>query len=289
MYLNDRAVGHDQPIFIIAEIGINHNGSLDLALRLMDAAKQAGCDAVKFQKRTPDLCVPEEMRDVVRETPWGTMSYLEYRERVEFGESEYASIDQHAKKLGIMWLASPWDLPSVEFLEHFNPACHKIPSAHLTNEVLVGAVVSTGRPTLLSTGMSTIDEIEAAATQASKDRLILLHCTSTYPCPPDELNLRVISTLSDTFDVPIGYSGHEVGLQTTLAAVALGACVVERHITLDRSMWGSDQAASVEPHGFQRLVRDIRVLERALGDGVKRVFPSEEEARKRLRMPMPQS
>lgn len=281
--IGDRLVGEGQPVYIVAEIGINHNGDVDIAKRLIDAAKLAGCDAVKFQKRTPELCVPPEQRNIPRETPWGLITYMEYRYKVEFGYDQYAEIDRYCKQQGIAWFASCWDIPSVDFMEQFNPPCYKVASASLTDDELLLRLNATGKPILLSTGMSTMDEIRHAVSLLDHGRLIIMHSTSTYPCPPNELNLRMIQTLKREFGLPVGYSGHEVGLQTTYAAVVLGACVVERHITLDRAMWGSDQAASVEPGGFMRLVRDIRVIEQALGDGVKRVYESELAARAKLR------
>ncbi len=279
----DRAVGPDQPAYIVAEIGINHNGDLALALQMMTMAAEAGCDCVKFQKRTPELCVPDSMRDVQRETPWGIMSYMDYRVRVEFEHEEYAAIDRRARELGVHWTASAWDPESIKFLENFDVPFHKIPSAMLTNHELVDAFAATGRSIMLSTGMSTPDEIDATVNRLDRDKLVLLHCTSTYPCPPGELNLLFIPELQRRYGVPTGYSGHEVGLQTTVAAVCYGACVIERHVTLDRSMWGSDQAASVEPPGLSRLVRDIRVVELARGDGQKQVYESERKVRERLR------
>jgi len=270
-------------LYVIAEIGINHNGDLDIARRLIDAAVLAGCDAVKFQKRTPELCVPPEQREILRETPWGMMTYLDYRHRVEFGYDEYAEIDRYCKAKGITWFASCWDEPSVDFIKEFDPVCYKVASASLTDEQLLRHTNATGVPMMLSTGMSTMEEIRRAVALIDPNRLLIAHSTSTYPCKPEELNLRMIQTLQRAFDNPIGYSGHEVGLQTTLAAVLLGACFVERHITLDRAMWGSDQAASVEPGGFMRLVRDIRTIEKALGDGVKRVYDSELPSRAKLR------
>ena len=281
--IGDRRVGKGQPTFIIAEIGLNHNGDVEIAKKLIDAATLAGCDAVKFQKRTPELCVPAEQRDMMRETPWGLMTYMEYRYRVEFGEKEYGEIDNHCRERGIIWFASCWDEPSVDFIEKFDPACHKIASASLTDDGLLKHINSKNRPMILSTGMSTMEQIRHAVSLLDQDKLLLAHSTSTYPSKPDELNLAMIRTLQDEFDNPIGYSGHEVGLQTSYAAVALGACFVERHLTLDRAMWGSDQAASVEPHGIARLVRDIRVIESAIGDGIKRVYESEEPIIKRLR------
>lgn len=281
--IGSRRVGDGEPVYVTAEIGINHNGDLDLAKRLIDAAAQAGCDAVKFQKRTPELSVPAGQRDVPRDTPWGQMSYLEYRKRLEFGAAEYQAIDRHCRERGIHWFASVWDEAAVDFLEQFDPPCYKVPSAALTDSKLLSRLERAGRAIILSTGMSTIEQISVAVAGLSKSRLLLTHSTSTYPCPPEELNLRMIQTLKEKFGVPVGYSGHEVGLQTTYAAVVLGACLVERHLTLDRAMWGADHAASVEPGGFTRLVRDIRVVERALGDGVKRVFDSEMAAIQRLR------
>ncbi len=281
--LGGRSVGDGHPAYIIAEIGINHNGDLGVAKKLIDAATLAGCDAVKFQKRTPELCVPPEQRNVLRETPWGLMTYLDYRHRVEFGQQEYAEIDRSCKQKGIAWFASCWDEPLVDFIERFSPVCYKIASASLTDERLLQHTNATGRPLVLSTGMSTMPEIRGAVSLLNTDHLLIAHSTSSYPCKPEELNLRMIQTLRQEFDCPVGYSGHEVGVQTTCAAVALGACFIERHITLDRAMWGSDQAASVEPHGFMRLVRDIRVIEQALGDGIKRVYDSEIPILQKLR------
>ena len=281
--IGERWVGDGQPVYFAAEIGINHNGSVDLAKMLIDTAQRMGCDAVKFQKRDPELCVPPEQREVMRETPWGYISYLEYRHKVEFGPDQYREIDAHCRKHGVTWFASCWDVLSVDFMEEFAPPCYKSPSAALTDESLLRRVQSTGRPLILSTGMSTMQQIEEAVRLLGTDHLIIAHSTSTYPCPAEELNLRMIPTLRETFSCPIGYSGHEVGLPTTIAAVAMGACYVERHVTLDRAMWGSDQAASVEPGGLERLIKYTRTLENALGDGVKRVYPSEMTARRRLR------
>lgn len=219
----------------------------------------------------------------MRETPWGYMTYLEYKERIEFDEADYRVIDRHCRDVGITWFASCWDEASVEFMEQFNPPCYKIASASLTDADLLRTLRSKGRPLILSTGMSTIDQIRAAVELLGTSNLLITHCTSTYPCDPGELNLRMIETLKQEFDCPIGYSGHEVGLPTTVAAVALGACLVERHITLDRAMWGSDQGASVEPQGLERLTRYIRTAEQALGDGVKRVYEGELAVMDRLR------
>lgn len=270
-------------MYVVAEIGINHNGDVEIAKQLIKVAAGVGADAVKFQKRTPDIATPPDMRDTLRDTPWGEMTYLDYRHHVEFGVAEYEEIDRYCRELGIAWFASPWDLPSVGFLEKFDVVTHKVASASLTDVDLLKALRDTGKPIVASTGMSTMEEIDAAVEILGAERLVLMHATSTYPCPPEEANLRMINTLAGRFGVPIGYSGHERGLQVSIAAVAMGACVVERHVTLDRTMWGSDQAASLEPEGLRRLVRDIRNVETALGDGVKRVFPGEEAPRRRLR------
>jgi N-acetylneuraminate synthase len=238
---------------------------------------------VKFQKRTPELCVPEEQRDKMRHTPWGYIDYMEYRDRVEFGLDEYTEIADYCQVKDIDWFASSWDQPSVDFLERFDPVAHKVPSALLTDSALLEKLRGQGRPMILSTGMSEMAQIQAAVDLLGIENLVIAHCTSTYPCPPKQLNLRMIQTLRDMYPCPIGYSGHEVGLPTTVAAVTLGACLVERHITLDRAMWGSDQAASVEPGGVRRLVKYIRVVEEALGDGVKTVYESELPSLEKLR------
>lgn len=274
--VGNRFIGDGQPVYIIAEIGINHNGSLELAKKLIDGAVLAGCDAVKFQKRTPELCVPKDQWDIERDTPWGRITYIEYRHKVEFGFSEYEQIDDYCRRKGIDWFASPWDEESVNFLEAFDPVMFKLASASLTDSVLLNKIKKTGKPIMLSTGMSAMEEVEDAVGIIGTYNLLLAQSTSTYPCKLEELNLNVIRTYKEKFPhVPIGYSGHETGLAPTLAAVALGATFVERHITLDRAMWGTDQAASVEIVGLQRLVKDIRDIEKALGDGIKKVYESE--------------
>ncbi len=277
-------VGDGHPVYVIAEIGINHNGSLEMAKKLIDGAAQAGCDAVKFQKRTPELCVPMDQRQIERDTPWGRMTYMDYRYKVEFGFDEYSEIDAYCREKGIAWFASCWDEEAVDFMEQFNPPCYKAASASLTDLALLKKTKATGRPLIISTGMSTMEEVEAAVSALGQDKLLIAHSNSTYPCPVDELNLRMIHTLQQRYpENPIGYSGHEVGLATTWAAVALGATFVERHVTLNRAMWGSDQAASVELSGMARLVSNIRDIEKSLGDGVKRVYEGEVKARKKLR------
>jgi N-acetylneuraminate synthase len=277
-------VGDGHPAYIIAEIGINHNGDLGIAKQMIDAAVHAGVDAVKFQKRTPDIATPLEQQNQMRETPWGYISYLEYRYKVEFNEAQYCEIDRYCGEKGIAWLVSVWDQPSVDFMEQFSTPAYKIPSASLTDLDLIRKARATGKPLILSSGMSTMEQIKKGVEIAGEQDLILMHCTSTYPCEPEELNLKMIETLRREFpEIPVGYSGHEVGLVPSAVAVALGACLVERHLTLDRAMWGSDQAASVEPGGFERLVKYIRVSEAALGDGVKKVYASEQPSLRKLR------
>jgi N-acetylneuraminate synthase len=282
--IGNSMVGDGHRVYVIAEIGINHNGSLEVAKKLIEGAAQAGCDAVKFQKRTPELCVPMDQRLIERDTPWGRMTYMDYRYKVEFGFDDYAEIDAFCREKGIAWFASCWDEEAVDFMEQFNPPCYKAASASLTDLTLLKKTKATGRPLIISTGMSTMEEVDAAVNELGRDNLLIAHTNSTYPCPVEELNLRMINTLQKLYpDNPIGYSGHEVGLATTWAAVALGATFVERHVTLDRAMWGSDQAASVEISGMSRLVSNIRDIEKSLGDGVKRVYEGEAAARKKLR------
>jgi N-acetylneuraminate synthase len=281
--IGDLLVGPGQPVYVIGEIGINHNGDMSITRQLIDVAANAGCQAVKFQKRTPEICVPLDQQSKIRQTPWGEMTYLEYKHRVEFGHDDYAAIGKYCEERGLQWFASPWDVPSVHFLEEFDVVTHKVASASITDRELLRALAATGKPIILSTGMSEIEEIDEAVEILGTDKLVILHATSTYPLPAVEANLRTITTLSERYGVPVGYSGHERGLQISLAAVTLGAAAVERHITLDRTMWGSDHAASLEPTGLQHLIRDIRVIEEALGDGVKRVYPGEAEPRLRLR------
>ena len=278
-----KAIGAGEPVYIIAEIGINHNGDIEIAKQLMDVAVETGCDAVKFQKRTPEICVPEDQKSIPRETPWGSMTYFEYKKRIEFEQKEFEQIDAYAKKIGIDWFASPWDVPSVDFLEGFNVPCQKIASACLTDSELLTAINKTKTTTILSTGMSSMQEIDKAVSLLNDVPLAIAQATSTYPAEASELNLRAIQTFSEKYKVPVGYSGHERGLQVTIAAVALGATFIERHITLDRSMWGTDHSASLEPEGLKKLVRDIRIVELALGDGKKKVYDSEIPIRAKLR------
>ncbi|MDQ1547626.1 MAG: N-acetylneuraminate synthase [Actinomycetota bacterium] len=270
------AIGSDEPVYVIAEIGLNHNGDVELAKKLIDVAADSGAQAVKFQKRTPAISTPEHMKNTPRETPWGTMTYLEYRYRVEFDREQYIEIGDYATLRGLSWFASPWDEVAVDFLEDLQVVAHKVASASVTDIAMLEALARTGKPIILSTGMSTLEQIDRAVEVLGTDNLVILHATSTYPLPPEEANIRMITTLQERYvGVPIGYSGHERGLQISIGAVALGAVAVERHITLDRTMWGSDHAASLEPVGFEHLVRDIRVLGEAMGDGVKRIYPGE--------------
>ena len=285
--IDGRKIGDGYPVFIIAEIGLNHNGDIDIAKKLIDVAVESGCDAVKFQKRDPELCVPEDQRNIMRETPWGYITYMEYRYKVEFSKEQYDEIDKYCKEKKIMWAASCWDVNSFKFLASYDVSFYKVPSALITNKGLLNLLAQINKPVIYSTGMSTMSEIDEAFFILNKvknnDKLALMHCTSTYPCLLNELNLRIISVLKSRYNVPIGYSGHETGLVPTWAAVALGAVIVERHITLDRTMWGSDHAASVEPGGLVRLVNGIRDTEEALGDGVKRVYDSEIPIKNKLR------
>lgn len=283
--INGRKVGEGFHVFVTAEIGLNHNGDIDIAKRLIDVAVAADCDAVKFQKRDPELCVPQEQRNIMRETPWGYISYMEYRYKVEFGKEQYDEIDHYCREKGIMWSASCWDVNSLKFVNGYDVPFHKVASAMLTDSNFLMQLVQSGKPIICSTGMSTIEDIDRAVAILNQGvcNYALLHCTSTYPCPLEEINLRIIPALKEKYKKPVGYSGHEPGLVPTWAAVSLGACIVERHITLDRVMWGSDQAASVEPGGLARLVQGIRDIEKALGDGRKKIYDSEANILKRLR------
>jgi len=282
--IGNRMVGDGHQAYVIAEIGINHNGDLGIAKQMIDAAVHSGADAVKFQKRTPEVCTPPEQQKQMRETPWGYITYLDYRYKVEFSEEQYKEIDRYCKEKKIDWMVSVWDEQSVDFMEKFDTPAYKVPSASLTDHNLLKYTRKTGKPVIISTGMSTMDQIKRGVDAVGDDNLLIMHCTSTYPCEPEELNLKMIETLRAKFPKnPIGYSGHEVGLVPTALAVALGACSVERHLTLDRAMWGSDQAASVEPLGFEKLVKYIRVTEASLGDGVKKVYESEKGSLKKLR------
>lgn len=270
--------------FIVAEIGINHNGDLSLAEQLIRESAEAGADAVKFQKRTPEECVPLAMRKIERDTPWGRMTYMEYRERMEFNFSQYKYLQNVAESLSIDFFVTPWDKTSLRFLEELGIPCIKIASASVTDLSLIKEIAKINIPVVMSTGMSTLDEIDRAVQILNKVPLVVVHSTSAYPCKVEELNLSMINVLEDRYQRLCGYSGHETGIPTSLAAAVLGAAYIERHITLDRSMLGSDHAASLEPHGFKKLVRDIRVWEAARGDGIKRVYESEIPLKEKLRI-----
>ena len=282
MKIGENEIGDGNRCYIVAEIGLNHNGSLDLAKKLIDVAIESGCDAVKFQKRTVEVVYSTEELALLRESPFGSTNG-DLKRALEFGEKEYTEIDRYCRKLGIDWMASCWDENSVDFMEQFNPPCYKIASASLTDDQLLQHHRNYERPIILSTGMSTEEQIQHAVGVLGSDQLILLHCTSTYPAAAEELNLRVIETLKRTFPVPVGYSGHESSFLPTFAAVMMGANVIERHITLDRAMWGSDQAASLEPAAFERLIKYVRELDVIRGDGIKKVYDSELPIIKKLR------
>lgn len=278
-------LGNGHPTFLIAEVGINHNGDVKLAKQIIKLAKDAGFDAVKLQKRNPDVSVPEHQKGVMRETPWGNLTYLEYKKKLEFGKKEYQQIDAYCKRLGIMWFASPWDIESIDFLEEFEVPCHKVPSALLTHSDFLKHLKATKKPIILSTGMSTEKEITHAVEILRGAPLAILHCTSTYPCALEELNLEYINMLRKKFPYAIiGYSGHETGVLPSVVAVATyGAAIIERHVTNNRTAWGTDQAASLEKHGMETLVRDIRNVPKMRGDGKKRLYQSELAVKKKLR------
>jgi N-acetylneuraminate synthase len=277
-----RTVGGPHPCYIIAEIGINHNGNIDLAKRLISVAVAAGCDAVKFQKRTVEVVYSADELAKPRESPFGSTNG-DLKRGLELDYYDYQEIDAYCRISKIAWFASCWDEKSVDFIERFNPPCYKIASASLTDDHLLWHTRATGKPVIVSTGMSTIEQIDHAVNVLGKENLILLHASSTYPAYYEELNLRAIPIMSARYGVPVGYSGHETGIASTVAAVVLGACCIERHITLDRSMWGSDHAASLEPNGISRVVRDIRLVEQSMGDGVKRVYDRERPIIQKLR------
>lgn len=280
--IGDVAVGDGAPCYIVGEIGINHNGDLGIARRLIDVAAIAGANAVKFQKRTIEVVYTADELAKPRENPFGATNG-DLKRGLEFGRDQYQNIDAYCRDKNVAWFASCWDEASVDFMEQFNPPAYKIASASLTDDNLLKHHKQTRRPIIISTGMSTIEQCDHAVEVLGTDNLIVLHTTSAYPAKIPDLNLKMIPALRARYGVPVGYSGHEVGLATSYAAVSLGACMIERHITLDRAMWGSDQAASVEPQGLMKLIRDVRVIEDALGDGVKRVTADEVPIMKKLR------
>ncbi len=280
--LGSKVVGAGRPCYVVAEIGFNHNGDIDLAKKLINVALGADCDAVKFQKRTIDVVYTPEELAKPRESPFGATNG-DLKRGLEFEQEEYEEIDRYCREVKIDWFASCWDEASVDFIAQFKVPCFKIASASITDDNLLRHTRAVGKPIILSTGMSTIEQIDHAVDILGKRDLVLLHACSTYPAYYEELNLKVMDVLRDRYSVPVGYSGHETGLPSSVAAAALGACIVERHITLDRSMWGSDHAASLEPNGITRLVRDIRLIEKSMGDGVKRVLEREQPIIKKLR------
>ena len=282
--LGKNNVGFGKPIYFVAEIGINHNGDTNIAKKLIDAAINIGCNAVKFQKRNPDICIPENQKNIVRGTIWGRITYLEYRKRIEFNKKQYKEISNYCKKKKIDWFCSCWDIDSVNFIKSFNPICYIIPSACLTNHELLKIIKKQNKLMILSTGMSTIKEIDAAIKILKKKNLVIFQSTSSYPCEINELNLNVIPNFIKKYKIPIGYSGHEARVSPSIAAFVLGACIIERHLTLDRSMWGTDQAASLEPAGYKILIDSCNRIQEALGDGKKKVFKSEEFAKQKLRI-----
>ena len=280
--LGSKVIGPGKPCYVIAEIGINHNGDIDIAKKLINVASGAGCDAVKFQKRTIDVVYSPEELAKPRESPFGNTNG-DLKRGLEFEIEEYREIDRYCREVKIDWFASCWDEASVDFIAQFRVPCFKVASASLTDDNLLRHTRKVGKPIILSTGMSTLQEIDHAVEVLGKQDLAILHACSTYPAFYEELNLKVIDVLRDRYGVPVGYSGHETGLPSSVAAAVLGACMIERHITLDRSMWGSDHAASLEPNGITRLVRDIRLIEKSMGDGVKRVLEREQPIIKKLR------
>lgn len=282
--IKSNQINGSNSVYFIGEVGINHNGDLELAKKIILEAKNAGFSAVKFQKRNPELSTPENMKSKFRETPWGEMTYLEYKYKIEFEKKEYDEISKYCKELEIDWFASCWDVDSLNFLLNYEPPVLKIASAKITDKVLLESHASSGLPIIMSTGMSTIDEIDKAYEILKNNPLAILHTTSTYPCPVEELNLKMIETLSEIYpNNPIGYSGHESGLSTSIAAAVLGAKIIERHITIDRSMWGTDQSASLGPDGMNRLVGSVNKIMLSLGTGQKKVFDSELTIKDKLR------
>ena len=279
----DRKIGENQPCFIIAEIGINHNGNINIAKQLIDIAAEAGCDSVKIQKRDPDVCVPDHQKNILRDTPWGQMSYLDYKKKIEFNTEDCSILKKYAEEKGLIFFASCWDVNSVNEMLKIEIEPFKIASASITDMKLLQAIAKTNKPTIISTGMSNQQEIDAAIKHFDKSKIAILHTVSSYPCDNNEIDLNIMLKFKTKYNTVIGYSGHEKGLQISIAAVALGAKVLERHVTLDRTMWGTDQSASVEPKGLRELVRDVRIIEKCLGNGEKKILDSEIPIRKKLR------
>lgn len=282
MKIGKYELGSGEATFVIAEIGINHNGDIEIAKKLIQAAKNAGCSAVKFQKRTVEIVYTEEELAKSRANPFGATNG-DLKCGLELSREAYEEIDRYCKALDILWFASPWDEQSVDFLESFNVPCYKIAAASLTDAGLLKKIRATGKPVLLSTGMSELEEIDKAVALLDKSNLLLLHCVSLYPAPPEKINLRGMTTLAQRYNLPVGYSGHEQDTVISAAAVARGAVAVERHFTLDREMWGSDHKASINPQEMAELVRHIRLVEKALGTAELRCLPEETPVKKKLR------
>jgi N-acetylneuraminate synthase len=280
--IGNQWVGDGHPCYLVAEIGINHNGKIDIAKNLISVAKGASWNAVKFQKRTIDIVYTQEELEKPRENPFGATNG-DLKRGLEFGRNEYQKINDYCKDSEITWFASCWDEPSVDFIAQFNPPCYKVAAASLTDDNLLKHTRAQGKPIILSVGMSTLAEIDHAVEVLGKKDLVLMHTCSAYPSAYEDLNLRVIQSLRERYEVLVGYSGHETGIASTIAAVALGACMIERHITLDRAMWGSDQAASVAPSGISRISRDIRLVETSMGSPEKKLLDSEIPVMKKLR------
>lgn len=272
-------------IFVIAEAGINHNGELDLAYKLIDMAVAAGCDAVKFQKRTPEICVPNSMKSVIRDTPWGSMTYLEYKNRLEFGLDQYRDINDYCFEKKIAWSASAWDIESLNFLDPFDLPFNKVASALATNQNFLYEVARRGKKTYVSVGMCTFEDIDVIVDifKTFACPLILMHTISTYPAREIDLNLKMIETLRNRYGLPVGYSGHESTVSPSIIAGSIGAVAIERHITLDRSMWGTDHSASLEASGLNQLVGALRKIPIVLGDGIKKEVEGEKEMASKLR------
>ena len=271
--------------FLIAEIGINHNGSIKIAKKLIDLAKQYNFDAVKFQKRNPDISTPEKQKHIVRSTPWGDITYLKYKKKIEFNYKNYKEIDKYCKSKKIKWFASPWDIDSQKFLKKFNLKYNKIASAMLTNYELLDEVAKQRKTTFISTGMSNLKDISKAIKifKKRKCKFILMHCISSYPCPIEKLNLNTIITLKNKFKCEVGYSGHETSVSPTLFAYFLGANYIERHITLDRSMWGTDQSGSLAEPGIKNLTNILGKTKKILGSGKKNVTNEDKKLLKKFK------
>lgn len=284
--LGDYLVDNNSFPYLIAEIGINHNGDMQIAKKLIDASNATAWNCVKFQKREPDIAVPEAQKSVMRDTPWGRMTYLEYKKKIEFGKNEYDYIDQYCKEKPIAWTASPWDIPSLEFLLKYDVPFIKIASASNADKDLLKLACESGKPLIVSTGMSTLEEIDDTVEfleKYSDGNFILMHTNSAYPAPAEELNLRMITTLRERYQCLVGYSGHEIDLEPTVVATSLGAKVIERHVTIDREMWGTDQAASLSITAMSMLTGRVKDILKMLGDGEKNITGKEKEVRMKLR------